>query len=137
MNNADRELIATAAIHTLVAEAVKFQNDPEQFVPLHTASVNIVNFGGRRVSGIGALSKAMQAALASPLADVLTEIEIDDIHFVRDDVAIVACVKHVFDGREDARGNLPASSGRLTYVVVEKDGRWLIESAQTTPILSS
>ncbi|MFQ6328004.1 SgcJ/EcaC family oxidoreductase [Nocardia sp. CWNU-33] len=130
------EAVATAAIHTLVADAVKYQNDPDQFLPLHTSTVNIVNFGGRRVSGIGALSAAMTAALASPLAHVRTEIEVDDVHFIRDDVAIVACVKNVFDERADADA-LPASAGRLTYVVVEQDGRWLIESAQTTPILSS
>ncbi|MEU0934613.1 SgcJ/EcaC family oxidoreductase [Embleya sp. NPDC005971] len=131
-----------AAIQLLVADAVRLQNDVDTFIPLHTAHVNIVNFGGRRVSGRDTLTEAMRGAMASPLADVATTAEIQDVHFVRPDVAIVACLKRVFDRREDvdredsATPALPASSGQLTYVMVKEDDGWRIASAQTTPILS-
>ncbi|MFF7247100.1 SgcJ/EcaC family oxidoreductase [Embleya sp. NPDC008237] len=131
-----------APIRRLVADAVKSQNDLDAFVPLHTEHVNIVNFGGRRVSGRDALAEAMREAMASPLADVATTAEIQDVHFVREDVAIVVCLKQVFDRREgvgDADSTtptLPAASGQLTYVLVKEDDAWRIASAQTTPILT-
>ena len=42
-----------------------------------------MNFGGRRVAGKDALRQAMTAALATPLANVTTTAEIDDIRFIR------------------------------------------------------
>ncbi|MEU8383043.1 SgcJ/EcaC family oxidoreductase [Streptosporangium sp. NPDC048865] len=128
-----------AAIRRVVADAVEFQSDVDRFVPLHTAGVAVVNFGGRRVAGRDVLAEAMRRALASPLADVLTTVEVEDIRFLRDDVAIVASVKHVHDRREGGdtpADALPATSGRLTYVMVKEDGAWRIASAQTTPILT-
>ena len=121
-----------AEIRSLIAEAVRLQND-EEFINLHTDDVRIVNIAGRRVRGRTALADAMGAALASPLADVLTTVDVDDIVFLRPDVAIVSCVKHVYDGREGG-AELPAS-GSLTYVLV-RDGQWRIASAQTTPIVA-
>ena len=119
-------------IRKLVAEAVRLQND-EAFIGLHTDDVRIVNIAGRRVRGRQAFSDAMSAALATPLADVLTTVDVEDIVFLRPDVALVSCVKHVHDGR-DGGATLPAS-GSLTYVLV-RDGEWRIASAQTTPIVA-
>src|SRR5688572_32275164 len=48
------------------------QSDVEPFLALHTPDTIIVNFGGRRVLGSGDLRRAMEAALASPLAEVTT-----------------------------------------------------------------
>ena len=108
------------------------QSDVEPFLALHTPDTIIVNFGGRRVLGSGDLRRAMEAALASPLAEVTTTAEIDDIRFVRPDVAIVSCTKHVSDPR-DTTGTL-ATTGRLTYVAVKEDGAWRVALAQTTPV---
>ncbi|MFI6430593.1 SgcJ/EcaC family oxidoreductase [Rhodococcus oryzae] len=124
---------ALAAINRVVADAVEFQNDVGRFIPLHTPEVTIVNFGGRRVSGRDALTAAMRQALATPLADVTSTVDIEHIRFLRDDVAIVACVKRVFDGRDSAATALPATTGQLTYVMVDDGDRWRIASAQTTP----
>lgn len=82
---------------------------------------------------------AVPRALETPLANVITTAEIEDIRFVRPDVAIVASIKHVSDEREaslrDGPGaTLPPSSGWLTYVVVKEQDAWRIVSAQTTPI---
>ena len=71
------------------------QSDVEPFHALHTQDAIIVNFGGRRVLGSGDLRRPMEAGLASPLAQVVTTAAIDDIRYVRPDVAIVSCTKHV------------------------------------------
>ncbi|MEU7374208.1 SgcJ/EcaC family oxidoreductase [Streptomyces albidoflavus] len=124
-----------AAVREVVADAGKYQSDPERFLPLHTPDVEIVNFGGRRVAGREALGEAMRAALASPLADVATTVEITGVRFPREGVAVVAAVKRVHDAREEPDGGaLPATSGQLTYLLVEEaDGAWRISLAQTTP----
>ncbi|MGS2647090.1 SgcJ/EcaC family oxidoreductase [Streptosporangium sp. G12] len=134
------DLSEDAAIRRVVADAVKFQSDVDRFISLHAAEAAVVNFGGRRVAGRDALAEAMRRALASSLADVTTTAEIEDIRFLREDVAIVASVKHVHDRRRESGdapvSALPATSGRLTYVMVKEDGTWRIASAQTTPILA-
>jgi uncharacterized protein (TIGR02246 family) len=132
----DAEVSAT---RELVAEAQRFQSDPDRFIALHTADASIVNFGGRRVIGGDAIYAAMKGALETPLAQVTTTVEIEDVRFVRPDVAIVAGVKHVSDGRatslkEDPGTALSSTSGWLTYVMVKDQGAWRIVSAQTTPI---
>ncbi len=120
------------AIRGLVETLQATQSDIETFLPLHTPDTIIVNFGGRRVLGRDDLREAMASALASPLADVTTTTEIHDIRFVRPDVAIVSCTKHVHDAR-DTTDKL-ASTGSLTYVAVEDGGEWRIALAQTTPV---
>jgi uncharacterized protein (TIGR02246 family) len=122
-------------LRQLVERLQATQSDVEPFLALHTPAAVIVNFGGRRVLGIDDLRQAMEAALASPLADVTTSAEIDDIRFVRPDVAIVSCTKHVSDQRDTAEAL--ATQGRLTYVAVDDDGAWRAALAQTTPVAGS
>jgi uncharacterized protein (TIGR02246 family) len=124
----DREI----AIRFLIDELQRMQSEVDPFLERHTSDTVIVNFGGRRVLGRGALRTAMEAALASPLADVTTTNEIHDIRFLRPDVAIVSCTKHVKDARESETPL--ASAGSLTYVLVEDGGAWRVALAQTTPI---
>jgi len=122
-------------IRKLVERLQATQSDLEPFLALHTPDTIIVNFGGRRVQGSGDLRRAMVAGLASPLAQVTTTAEIDDIRFVRPDVAIVSCSKHVSDQRDTTETF--AAEGRLTYVAVEEDGEWRVALAQTTPVAGS
>jgi uncharacterized protein (TIGR02246 family) len=119
----------------LVERLQAAQSDVEPFLALHTPEAIIVNFGGRRVVGSGDLRRAMEAGLASPLAQVLTTAEIDDIRYVRPDVAIVSCTKHVSDQRDTTETF--ATEGRLTYVAIEEDGVWRVALAQTTPVAGS
>lgn len=123
---------AIAAIRQLVADAQRYQSDLA-LIDLHTPDTAIVNIAGRRVLGRDTLKQAMEGALASPLAKVLTRLEIVDIRFTRPDVAIVSCIKHVSDERDLGSAPLP-STGSLTYVLVRDDGAWRIALAQTTPI---
>ncbi len=126
------------AIRDLVALAQESQSDPEALMTLHTSKTSIVNLAGRRVLGREAFARAMADALASPLSDVLTAVEIVDIRLATPDVAIVSCTKTVHDHRSgvDASTALP-STGALTYVTVRSAEGWRIALAQTTPILTA
>jgi uncharacterized protein (TIGR02246 family) len=139
MNNIDQR--EETAVRRLVDDVQKHQNDLDRFISLHADDTSIVNFVGRRVRGRDALHQAAKAALESPAAEIITTAEIEDIRFVRPDVAIVAAVKRVFDKREDTLRENPetalhASSGWITYVMVKESDEWSIVSAQTTPILT-
>ena len=132
-NGAPSHDTAAEEIGDLVAAAVRHQSDPDPFLALHTGDVVLVNIAGRRVLGRDDLDVAMRGALASPLADVTTTVDIDDIRFLRPDVALVSCTKHVHDARAEPEGGLPPA-GALTYVVVNSGDRWQIALAQTTPM---
>lgn len=123
------------AIRRTVADAQRYQSDLEPMLGLHTEDTIIVNIAGRRVIDRDAFRHAMQQALASPLADVTTTVDIDDIRFVAAKVAIVSCTKHVHHSRDTADGGIEAlpSVGALTYVVVKGQDGWKIALAQTTP----
>lgn len=122
------------AIADVVARAQEAQADPEALLALHSEGAVVVNLAGRRVLGREAFARAMTAALASPLADVRTEVTIDDIRLPTADVAVVSCTKTVHDSRSGASAPLPAT-GALTYVLIRSDGHWLILLAQTTPVM--
>ena len=134
------------AIRRTVAAAERHQNDLEPFLALHTPDALIVNVAGRRVLGRDAIRAAMQAALATPLAQVRTTSEVDDIRHPHPDVAIVSLTKHVHDERVDADADPFPTTAHLTYVMarnpdVDADGSddaaWRIASAQTTPVATA
>ena len=127
-------MIDEDAIRALVQLATDAQNDPDRLIPLHSPDAVIVNFFGRRVLGRDAFEQAMRSALASPLRDVRTEVEIVDLRHVTESVVLVSCIKTVHDERGDGADDLPASAGALTYVVTRSDDSWQIALAQTTPI---
>jgi uncharacterized protein (TIGR02246 family) len=120
-------------VSELVAAAVRHQSDTDAFLALHTDDVVLVNIAGRRVLGRDDLEAAMRGALASPLADVTTTVDIDDIRFLRPDVALVSCTKHVNDARAHPDDGLPPA-GTMSYVVLHTGDRWQIALAQTTPV---
>jgi ketosteroid isomerase-like protein len=74
----------------------------------------------------------MTFGLKSPMAKVFTHLEIEDIRFIRPDLALVSCAKQV----SDERGEGPAvpTRGSLTFTVVREPDGWKIAVAQTTPI---
>ncbi|MDQ1028109.1 uncharacterized protein (TIGR02246 family) [Streptomyces umbrinus] len=125
-------------IRELVARSQEAQTDPEVLPALHTSDLVLINLAGRRVFGREAFASAMATALASPLRDVRTTLEVDDIRFVRPDVAIVSLIKTVHDERPDTQGQGPSdfpARGAMTYVMTrDEDDDWRIALAQTTPI---
>ena len=121
------------AIRQVIAASVAAQSDVESFIPLHTEAVAVVNFGGRRVLGRDALRQAMEQALATPFAQVFTTVDIEDIRYLRPDVALASGTKHIADEREDPDPSL-AATGSVTFTLLEDEGRWRIAAAQTTPV---
>ncbi|MEU9190855.1 SgcJ/EcaC family oxidoreductase [Streptomyces sp. NPDC048484] len=122
-------------IRELVARSQEAQIDPDVLPALHTANLVIVNLAGRRLFGRGAFASAMAEALSSPLKDIRTSLEVDDIRFTTPDVAIVSLTKTVHDERSEAEGSseLP-SVGVMTYVLTRQGDDWRIALAQTTPV---
>lgn len=136
--NDTSRLQETVEIKQLVENAAKHQNDPDLFLPLHANDVVIVNFAGKRVNGRDALEHAMRKALSGQLAKIVTTNIVESILFLRPDVALVNCIKHVFDNRDSADDKgvaLPAEQGALTYIVVKGPEGWKISLAQTTPMI--
>jgi uncharacterized protein (TIGR02246 family) len=125
------------AIKQLVQDAARYQSDPDHFLPLHASDVVIVNFAGKRVVGRDALETAMRKALSGQLANVVTTNVVENILFLRPDVALVNCIKHVSDNRDpiNHKAALPAEKGALTYVLVKGQEGWKISLAQTTPMI--
>jgi uncharacterized protein (TIGR02246 family) len=125
------------AIRAVIADTEARQSDADGFADLLTEDVALVNFGGRRVLGRDNVRQAMQQALETPFAQVYTRIEVVDVRFLRPDVALVSCIKHISDEREPpARdSNAPLSErGSQTFVLVRDRGSWRIALVQTTPI---
>ncbi|GAA0921256.1 YybH family protein [Virgisporangium aurantiacum] len=120
------------ALRDLVSAADRHQSDVDEFVALHHRDAVVVNIAGRRVLGRDALRDAMTAALRSPLANVFTRLEVEDIRLVGPDVALVSCAKHVTDER--AGGPALPTTGSLTFTAVREPDGWKIALAQTTPV---
>jgi uncharacterized protein (TIGR02246 family) len=125
------------AIRAVVADAEALQSDAEGFRQLLTEDVALVNFGGRRVLGSNDVYQAMRQALETPFADVYTRNEVVDVRYLRPDVALVSCIKHISDERESSARDASAplsERGSLTFVLVKQQGTRLIALSQTTPI---
>lgn len=126
---------AEAEIRQLIADAQTHQFDVAQLMKLHDDEVVVVNMAGRRLFGKAAFADAMTQALSTALRHVPTVTQVDRVHFLGPACAAVSCTKTVHDERSAAeRTTLPGSVGMLTCVVVRKDDRWVIASAQTTPV---
>jgi len=136
METTDPPVSATdeSAIRDAVTRAHLAQTDATALPAMHTPGVAIVNIAGRRLLGRDAFAEAMTAALASPLKDVRTGVEVVDVRMATPDVAVVSCVKTVHDERPGTDPSALPTTGALTYVMTRDGGSWLIALAQTTPI---
>lgn len=122
-------------IRRLVAAAQQHQFNVDELMQLHDDDAVVINMAGRRLFGRQAFREAMEQALSSSLQHVPTVTEIDRVHFVAPGCAVVSCTKTVHDQRPAAeKTTLPGSVCLMTYVLVQKQGRWVIASAQTTPV---
>ncbi|MFI7273535.1 SgcJ/EcaC family oxidoreductase [Streptomyces sp. NPDC049879] len=122
-------------IRALVARTQEAQLDPEVLPALHASDLVLINFAGRRLFGRETFASAMAEALSSPLKDVRTTLEVDDIRFATPDVAIVSLTKTIHDERSETgdASTLPLA-GAMTYVMTRQGDDWRISLAQTTPI---
>ncbi|WP_405106557.1 SgcJ/EcaC family oxidoreductase [Micromonospora sp. NBC_01405] len=122
-------------IRELVARTQEAQIDPDVLPALHTSDLVLINLAGRRLFGRESFASAMAEALSSPLKDIRTVLEVNDIRFATPDVAIVSLTKTIHDERPEAEDSseLPLA-GIMTYVMTRRGDDWRIALAQTTPI---
>ncbi len=119
-------------IRQVLADAERFQNDPEHFSQLLTQNAVIVNAVGLRISGKDEIAQVMQQAIQTHMADIVTKNEVVSITFVRSDVAVVNGIKHI----SVRTGNVleEDSNASQTFMVVKEQGKWLIAAIQSTII---
>lgn len=124
------------SIKQLVADAEKFQNDPNEYTQLHTEDTIIINVAGRRITGREKFHQVMKEAVNTTLVDVPTKMDVKNITFIRPDVAVVSCIKHIFDNRDMSNEDRfeKDSKANLTFMMVKEQEQWLIASAQSTLI---
>jgi len=119
-------------IRQLVADAERFQNDPDKFAQLLSEDAHLVNVAGYRVDGRNEIYNLMSAAAKTSLADIITRHELLEIKLIKDDVALAKCIKYIYikEGnrlKEDSRAV-------LTFLMIKNNGTWQIASAQNTLI---
>jgi uncharacterized protein (TIGR02246 family) len=117
----------------VVEASDKLQNDADGFADLLTEDAALINIAGRRLRGRETIRETYRKALASPLAQVRTRLEIVEDWSLRPDVVVVNAIKHVSDERQDPAAPLP-DRGNVTFVLVQEQDKWLIASVQTTPV---
>jgi uncharacterized protein (TIGR02246 family) len=114
-------------IRQVVADAERFQNDPDRFAELLAADAHLVNVVGYRVTGRDEIHRIMSEAVKTALSEISTRHELHTIRFLKEDVALVACTKYISSGK----GN-EETRAVLTFVMTKQNGNWLISSAQNT-----
>ncbi len=124
------------SINQLIADAERFQNDPDKYSQLHTEDAIIVNVAGRRIIGRDAFYQVMKEAVKTTLVDVPTKTDIKNITFIRSDVAIVSCLKLIADNRDIREKDKfeEGSKANQTFVATKEHGNWSIAMAQSTLI---
>jgi uncharacterized protein (TIGR02246 family) len=125
-----------AAIERVIADIEKGfnTNDPELSVEHFTDDASAVSVGGALASGRDALLEAHRAGFAGPLRDQYARYELDDVVFLRPDVAVA----HKRARATDAGGE-PIDVGHAMialYVFVKDDGRWRVVARQNTLVQS-
>ena len=104
--------------------------DPELSVEHFVSNASVTTALGVRVSGWESLLEANRVGLAGPLRDQYARYSIDDLVFVRHDVAIV----HKTAMSASAKGELLGSDPAMValYVMVKEGGRWWIAARANT-----
>ncbi len=118
------------AIRRVVAdvEAAFNANDPEGGVAHFAADASAVDVRGRLVVGTDALLEAHRTGYAGPLRDQFARYDVDEIAFLRPDVALARVLATATDA--DGRARTVGHAMIATYVLVREDGRWWIAARQ-------
>lgn len=119
-------------IHQLVSDAERFQNDPDKFVQLLAADAILVNVAGYRVEGRDEIYKIMNKAVQTSLAEIKTKHNLLNIKFIRNDIALVTCIKEILVKKDNLYQK--EAGAVLTFVMGKNNGGWLISAAQNTLI---
>ena len=120
------------SIEQVVADAERFQSDPEKFSQLLTLDVVLVNVVGIRLIGRDEVYRAYKNAMTTSLANVITKNEVGHITFLRPDVALMSGTKRIFTKSGDSLTE--EAKACLTFVLIKNQEKWLIAAIQNTPI---
>ena len=105
-------------------------NDAELSCRDFTANARTITALGSRVAGVEALLDAHRAGFAGPLDDQYARYRVDDVVFVRPDVALAFKQAWATDASGTARTADPAMVA--LYVLVREQGRWWIAARANT-----
>jgi uncharacterized protein (TIGR02246 family) len=105
-------------------------NDADLSVAHFARNGSAVNVLGVELHGWDALVESHRTGLAGPLADQRARYEVQDVTFVRPDVAIAH--KHAWAVDPDGDDIDVGHAMVALYVLVKEDGRWWIASRQNT-----
>ncbi|GAA4674466.1 SgcJ/EcaC family oxidoreductase [Pseudonocardia yuanmonensis] len=107
-------------------------NDAELMTRHFAADAVAVGVNGRATAGLDALREVHTQAVRGFLKDQYARYEIDDVTFVRPDVALVRKLARAVDA-EGTPIDLDHTMSAL-YVLVREQGRWWIVARQNTLI---
>lgn len=134
LNTMDEQAQDIRSIEQVVADAERFQSDPEKFSQLLMPDVVLVNVAGIRLIGRDEVYRAMKTAMTTALANIITKNnEAGYITFLRPDVALMSGTKRIFTRSGDSFTE--GATVRLTLVLIKNQEQWGIASIQNTPIL--
>jgi uncharacterized protein (TIGR02246 family) len=122
----------TQAIEQVIAdiEAGFNGNDPDLSVEHFIKNACVINAVGVRLSGWDALLEANRAGLAGPLRDEHARYRVDDIVFIRPDVALAYKQAWATNPSGELLDLDPAMVA--IYVMVKQEDRWWIAARANT-----
>jgi uncharacterized protein (TIGR02246 family) len=124
------------AIEQIVADVERGfnSNDVELSTRHFRADARSTSALGQRVVGIDAIVEAHRKGYAGPLRDSKASYDVDDVLFLRSDVAIVQKQAWEIDADGNRYGEGPAMVA--TYVMSKDDGAWSIAARANTLVAS-
>jgi uncharacterized protein (TIGR02246 family) len=108
--------------------------DPDLSVEHFTENATAVSVAGTLLSGRAALLDANIRSLSGPLRDQYARYEVDEVVFVRPDVAVAH--KRAWATTADGEPIDTDHSMITLYVLVKEDGRWWVAARQNTMVAS-
>lgn len=110
------------------------RNDPDLSVKHFASNASVINAAGVRVSGLAALLESNRKGLAGFLKDEFARYEVDEVEFLRPDVALAY---------KRARATTPEGEPLTAdpamvalYVMVKEGDRWWIAARANVPTQS-
>lgn len=129
-NDQEAELKAIQDLVTTV-ERVQQQELVDEFVCLFRADAIWTTGHGKRLFGRDAIAEFTGRVLPGSSAHGTATYDVEQVLFIRPDVAAVKVRQRYFD----AKGDLD-SEGTPMYVVAKENGKWLLTANQNTPVVT-
>ena len=129
-NDQATELKAIQDLVTTV-ERVQQQELVDEFVSLFRADAIWTTGHGKRLFGRDAIAEFTRQVLPGSSAHGRATYDVEQVLFIRPDVAAVKVRQRYFD----VKGDLD-SEGTPMYVVAKENGNWVLTANQNTPVVT-